>query len=238
MIRVVICDDNEQDRFCLWSMLKNCALPLEIAEYAGADALLEDIETGNAQFDLYFLDIYLSGISGVEAARRIRDADGNALLVFVSSSEEFYREAFDLYALNYLIKPVEQSKLDTVMKKAVDELSQLREQLLPITSHGHTYLLRYDEIEYIFSRNHALYFHMTSGEEKSCYGKLDDVALQLKSDVFVRCHQSYIVNLAHVSEHMPGNFCMKDTVVPISRAYSNAAQTALHRYLFNIFDEN
>ena len=238
MIRVVICDDNEQDRFRLWSMLKNCALPLEIAEYSSADALLGDVEMGNAQFDLYFLDIYLSGINGVEAARRIRNADGNALPVFVSSSEEFYREAFDLYVLNYLIKPVKPNQLDAVMKKAVDELSRLQERLLPVTSHGRTYLLRYDEIEYIFSRNHALYFHMTNGEEKSCYGKLDDVASQLKSDAFARCHQSYIVNLAHVLEHMPGNFRMKDTVVPISRSYANAAQTALYRYLFNIFDEN
>ena len=238
MIRVAICDDNERDRFHLWSMLKNCALPLQIAEYSSADALLWDIETGSARFDLYFLDIYLSGLSGVDAARRIRETDRSALLVFVSSSEEFYRDAFDLYALNYLIKPVDRDKLEPVMKKAVDELSRLQERLLPVTSHGRTYLLRYDEIEYIFSRNHALYFHMTNGEEKSCYGKLDDVASQLKSDAFARCHQSYIVNLAHVLEHMPGNFRMKDTVVPISRSYANAAQTALYRYLFNIFDEN
>ena len=64
--------------------------------------LLWDFESG-IHFDLFFLDIFMEGIIGIETAKRIRIINPNALLIFVSSSNDFYRESYDLYAFNYLI---------------------------------------------------------------------------------------------------------------------------------------
>lgn len=238
MIRVALCDDTAADRIHLRSLLKNCAFPLEITEYSSGDELIWDVETEKVRFDIYLLDIYLTGISGVETAQRLRAVDDRALLIFTSTSEEFYREAFDVYALNYLVKPVEQGALDTAMRKAADELERQREKVLIISSRGRTQILRHDDIEYISSANHSLCFHMRGGEEHSSYGKLDTIAEQLTVDSFVRCHQSYIVNLLHVTGHAPKKFYIRDVTIPVSRSYAVQAQEALNRYLFGIFEKN
>lgn len=237
MIRVAICDDNEFDLSRLRTALANCGIPLAITEYTSGETLLWDVETEKACFDIYLLDIYLTGINGVEIARRIRVLDEQALLVFVSSSEDFYREAFDVYALYYLLKPVEQAALNALMKKATLGMERQRKMTLPITYRGRTSVLRYDEIEYISSANHALCFHLRDGGERRCYGKLDEIISQLKSGSFIRCHQSYIVNLRYVLERVVEGFRMQHTVVPISRAYAEEAQEAFNQYLFGAFEQ-
>ncbi len=238
MIRVAICDDNSLDLSHLRTMLQKCEVPLTVVEYANGENLLWDVETETERFDLYLLDIYLSGVSGVEAAGRIRAMDEHAMLVFVSVSDDFYREAFDLYAFQYLIKPVEQEALESVLKKAAEEMRRQREMVLSITYRGRTSVLRYDEIEFISSSNRMLCFHLRDGGERMCYGKLDEIAARLKSEEFVRCHQSYIINLRYVLERVAEGFRMKNVIIPISRSFAEEAQTALNQYLFGVFESS
>lgn len=236
MIRVAICDDNVSDLARLRTMLEGCGLSLTITDYACGENLLWDVETEKARFDIYLLDIYLEGISGVEAARRIRAKDGCAALIFVSSSDSYYRDAFDLFATNYLIKPLKQTALNTVMMKAAEGIRRQRDLILPITYRGCTYVLKQKDIEYISSSNRMLSFYMVSGEEHVCYGKMDQITAQLKSGDFVRCHQSYIINLRYVLERTSNGLLIGNTVIPISRSYAEEAEAAVNRYLFSAFD--
>lgn len=236
MMRVAICDTDAPERARLHAMLNRCPASLEISEYADAEALMWDVETGKAHFDLYLLDICLPDLDGLEAARRIRGMDSEAALVFFSSSEEFYREAFEVYALNYFLKPVEQETLDVMVAYASKRLQERQERTLTINYRGHTHVLRYENIEYISSSNHTLLFRLHNGEERRCYDKLDKVDAQLDHDVFVRCHQSHIINLRYVRDRIPNGFRMTNTVIPISRTYTVTAQKALNRYLLGIFE--
>lgn len=236
MIRAAICDDNKFDLAHLRSLLENCGIPLEIAEYADAENLLWDIETEKAAFDIYLLDIYLSGASGMEAARRLRAMDEHSVLIFVTASRDFYQEAFDVYALYYLVKPATQETLNALMERVAARMEHQRQAVLPISYRGRTCILRHDEIEYISSSNHTLCFHLHGGEERICYGKLDEVVAQLSSGSFTRCHQSYIVNLQYVRERVADGFRMGNAVIPISRSYSEEAQAALNQYLFGAFE--
>ncbi len=106
MIRIAICEDKDEDREALRNMLCHTKILCDFTEYTSAESLLFDIETNHKQFDLFLLDIYLPGQNGVEAARCIRAANPDAVIIFLSTSEEFYREAFDLFAFHYLIKTV------------------------------------------------------------------------------------------------------------------------------------
>lgn len=231
MIHAAICDDNAQDRAHLRALLSRCCPTLRLAEYDSAEALLWDIDSGKAQFELYFLEIHLPGLSGVEAARRLRAADEDAVLVFVTNSDGFYRDAFDVYALNYLLKPAAEETLCAVVENASRILRRRKERTLAVTCRGRVHLLRHESIEYISSSNHTVLFHLHTGEERVCYDRLDRIAERLNDEDFVRCHQSHIVNLRHVLELIPGGFRMAGTVIPISRAYAKAARHSLHRYL-------
>lgn len=240
-VNIAVCEDNNEDLTRLREALKQIKLPyaFDISEYRSAEELLWDVETGHKHFDIFFLDIYLGGMNGVEAARRIRAENKNSPLIFVSSSEDFYREAFDIYAFHYLIKPVDSDNLADVLERAVKTVDQSREEFLKITYRGKSSTLKYSDITHISSMNHALKYHMRDGSEYTSYGKLDDIASQIKSELFVRCHKSFIVNLAYVSEMTSGGFKTEDnSFIPISRTYSAAAKESYHRRLFGIFQDN
>lgn len=234
MIHIALCEDNREDLAHLHNILCQIKILCDFTEYTSAEPLLLDLETGQKKFDLFLLDIYLPGQNGVETARRIRELDQKAILIFLSSSEDFYREAFDLYAFHYLVKPITSDALKEVLEKAVNQISA-PEETLPITFRGQNTLLRHTDIIYIDSSNHALCFHMQDGSAYTSYGKLDEIQTQLASELFVRCHKSFIVNLIHVSRLTPEGFHIGDTLIPISRTYAAGAKESYRKRLFGIF---
>ncbi len=237
MIRIAVCEDKDEDMAHIRSMLCQTKILCDFTEYTSAESLLFDIETNQKQFDIFILDIYLSGQNGVEAARCIRAADRNAILIFLSSSAEFYREAFDLYAFQYLIKPVSLADLTEVLLKASERIAT-PEETLQISFRGQNTILRHADIMYISSSKHALCFHMQDGQEYISYGKLDELEAQLASELFVRCHKSFIANLLYVNRLTREGFYIDEALIPISRSYSADAKKSYHKRLFGIFQDN
>lgn len=237
MIHIAICEDKDEDLAHIRGLLCQIKILCDLTEYTSAESLLFDIETNQKRFDIYFLDIYLPGQNGVDAARHIRAADENAVLIFLTGSEEFYREAFSLYALNYLIKPVSLDDLTHVLQKALSQIAA-PEEMLQISFRGQNTILRQADIKYISSSNHVLCFHMKDGQEHTSYGRLDEPETQLASEMFVRCHKSFIVNLLYVNRLAREGFYIDDTLIPISRTHAANAKESYHRRLFGIFQDN
>lgn len=241
-VSIAVCEDNKNDmermRGILYNTNANLCGSLNVTEYKSAEALLWDVENERKQFDIFLMDIFLGEISGVEAARRIRGENENALLIFISSSEDFYREAFDVYAFHYLVKPLNTDIAVEVLEKAVRSIERSREEILTITYKGKCSLLKYSDITYISSMNHNLQYHMRDGSEYISYGKLDELAEQIRSELFVRCHKSFIVNLACVRELTAEGFHTESGLVPISRTYSASARESYRKRLFGIFQDS
>ncbi len=234
MIRIAVCEDNKRDLTHLHQILGQIEIPCDITEYETAESMLNDLEMCGKSFDLFLLDIYLPGLSGVEAAQRIRAKSKSALLVFLSTSEDFYREAFDLYAFQYLIKPVQKDSLSEVLQKAADIINR-PEETLRISFNGQDTILRQSDITYVSSSNHILLFHMQDGTEHTSYGKLDELQPQLAANFFVRCHKSFIVNIRYVTKLTKNGFYIEDTLIPISRNYAAGAKEGYKKLLFDIF---
>lgn len=237
MIQIAICEDKKEDLAHLRSMLCQMKILCELTEYTSAEPLLLDMETGRKKFDIFLIDIYLPGQNGVEAARRIREMDEKAVLIFLTVSEDFYREAFDLYAFQYLIKPVRFDELAEVLTKAAERISA-PEEILNVTFRGQSVVLRHADILYIDSSNHVLRFHMRDGQEYTSYGRLDEMQTKLASKLFVRCHKSFIVNLIHVDRMSREGFTIGGTLIPISRTYAADARDGYHKRLFGIFQDH
>ncbi len=234
MIRIAVCEDNIKDLAHLLHILSQIDILCDITEYEDAESMLHDIEANGRKFDLFLLDIYLPGITGVEAARRIRTQNRNALLVFLSTSEDFYREAFDLYAFHYLIKPVQENSLTEVLQKTSDIINR-PEETLRITFNGEDTILRQSDISYVSSSNHILHFHLQDGTRHTSYGKLDEMQPRLTEHCFIRCHKSFIVNIRHVTKLAKEGFYIEDTLIPISRTYTASARESYKKLLFDVF---
>lgn len=220
--RIVVCDDRLEDRGQLCTLLQELCPNAELETFTSGEALLWQLAEGK-RFDLFFLDIFMDGVSGIETARQIRSKDGDALIVFASTSDDFYRESYDLFAFHYLIKPITGEMLSPVVRRAVEQLQREEEQTILVNCNRQIHSLRISQLLYIASNNHNLYFHMIDGELFEIRGKLDDYIAKLPQTMFFRCHQSYVINLRHSTALTIDGFVLRNKVIPVSRSYQKEA---------------
>jgi DNA-binding LytR/AlgR family response regulator len=233
-LKIAICDDVSTDRDRLLTMIYEFNINYGCSTYDSGESLLWDLENGK-HFDIIFLDIFMNGINGVETAKRIRTENSNVHIIFVSSSDDFYRESYDLYAFNYLIKPLKKQKLNEVLDRAVTDLNKDSDQLIRFSYDNRLHTINCSQLLYLTSEKHNIYFHLLNNKKLKAYGKIDDFISQLPSKVFLRCHQSYIVNLKHVTQMTSSEFIIDEIKVPISRKYSTISKENYRNQMFGDF---
>lgn len=202
MLRFALCDDEESAHAALRETISTIpgyrrAADVRISEYRRGEDLLADVTEGYERFDLVFLDIYMDGITGVETARRLRAAKDRTPIVFLTTSPNFGVEAFEVEAAGYLLKPAGREKLSALLGKVLAPAYQPRVMLLCSRERRYFNL---GDILYAESFSHVVQLHLVSGEVVACSENLMELEKALADPRFLRCHQSYLVNLEHVKD--------------------------------------
>lgn len=116
-MNIAIIDDISTDAEALKnitvSYFEKKQIRAEICHFSSAEEFFEDYQPG--KFQILFLDIYMDGMTGMEAARRIRRQSDNCILVFVTTSGDFAVESYDVGASYYLLKPFQPEKLCSIL---------------------------------------------------------------------------------------------------------------------------
>lgn len=193
--RIAICDDEQMEVEKLSEIVNDwsarCGLPCEIHSFSSAEAFLFAYEDNKA-YDILLLDVEMKNITGIDLAKRIRDDNNHAEIVFITSHFEFVGEGYEVDALHYLIKPIAEAKLMDVLSRAAAKLS-VEPPYVVITCDGETVKLYESEILYIESFLHYLAVH-TKDKEYRIKGSMTSFETKL-SDDFFRVHRSYLVSL-------------------------------------------
>lgn len=125
MLRVAICDDEPEQIEILRGHLVRVSfrmnMEMRISHFSSAGELLESIR-GDAGYEIIFLDIRLPDINGIEAAKRIREKDRKALVVFVSGRTDYILKGYEARAFRYILKPVTEPVIADVVSKALREI--------------------------------------------------------------------------------------------------------------------
>lgn len=196
---IAICDDNPIDREIISMMLRDFSMQksmhLDITKYSSGLALLDDIQDGRC-FSIIFMDIYMEDILGIEAAYRLRNNlhyEGD--LVFLTATSKFAVDSYEVDASGYMIKPLNYEKFYAVMDKIV---SSYKVQTYPVRKHASIIHIPIDEILYIDSDNNKCTLHRKDGRLYTVYKKLDEIQEELPFSYFLRCHQSFLVNMDYI----------------------------------------
>lgn len=123
-MRIAICDDEPEIRNDIERKIRLLYPETEILLYEDGRTLLD----AEAPFDIVFLDIRMEGMNGMEAARALRAAGSDAVIIFVTALEEYVYEAFDVGAFHYLVKPLDRGKFYEVLSKAVTQCQNRRRE--------------------------------------------------------------------------------------------------------------
>lgn len=207
-MRIAICDDCQldidlfKDRISGFLRSKG-DYRYEISEYSAGYSLIEDVKEGK-WYDVIVLDMVLEKENGLEIANRLRDIGYNGNIIFWTGDNNYLREAFDIGAMQYAVKGRECGRI----YRAIDEiLSQMRDETLTFKFRGQINRLKYGEIEYIESRARICHIFATDNRCFVTACKLNDLEEKLSDKRFLRCHQSYLVNMDHI-QSAGDNFIM------------------------------
>lgn len=232
-MKIAICDDCRQDALHLQDMLNGMH---DTKIYADAEHLLADVKEDRMHYDLYLLDIYLEVMDGIELARELRHLDEYGAVCFISSSDAFYRDAYDVYALQYLLKPVQPEDMNRLLERVSRSLARNKEMSLYFKWRGKIGAIPYNKILYISSRAHTLFIHCEDGSIQECVGRLDEIADRVSDSVFCRCHQSYLVNIYCVDNLEGNELVVKGQGIPVSRRYFADVKKRYQEILFEEMD--
>lgn len=205
-MRIAVCDDDRPIREELIRLIQKQVSDADITEYRSGEELIH----AGADFDIYFLDIEMDSLSGMELARHIREQEGNSgkrsIIIFVTGYREYMEAAFDVNAFHYLVKPIDEEKFAEVFSRAWKEASVSYEQIkryIMVKSLGTQQKLFLKNIYYIESRNKKVIIH-TTNRTLEVYGKMEELENRLGSS-FYRCHRCYLVNMEKIAAYSADN---------------------------------
>lgn len=231
--QISICDDNLEDIKILTEALCAYDASFKISTYTDGESLLNDMLENKIVFDILFLDIYMPRLNGVATAAKIRDSMQEVKIIFISSSNEYYPEAYDVFAFNYLLKPLDPGKLNCILDQAFIGIDNERKNQISFSYKSINYRIFCIHIIYIESRDKIIYFHMKDKTTLQCYSKMDEILKQLPEESFIRCHQSYVVNTSNITEMVGDYFRIGPISISISKKYRKSSKDKYFSYLFN-----
>lgn len=232
-VKITICDDTQDNIASLSAALSAYDPSFEITSFTDGKALVDDMLDSCASPDILFLDIYMPGIDGIQTAQELRARNRDLKIIFISSSREHYLQAYEVFAFNYILKPFDRDRLYAVLGRALDELRKENGYKIRIQYKGVMQSVDCGDILYIESRDKQLMFHLAGGGAAQCYGKLDELISDLPEQSFIRCHQSYLVNISHITEMGEACFRVGKAMLSVSRKYLKPAKEQYYAYLFS-----
>ena len=198
MLKIAVCDDEPVFVEQISGRIKKYMPDVAIQGFFSSEELLSQGEV----FDIYFLDIQMEKMNGVETAKKLRELDEESVIVFITGAKEYVFEAFDVAALHYLIKPVDNGKLQEVLEKAKKEIEKkqgLKSRQIFIKTRNKNITLNVADILYFENEMRKIAIH-TKREIIRFYGIMS--ALEEKAgNSFYRCHRGYLVNMTYIAEY-------------------------------------
>jgi two-component system LytT family response regulator/two-component system response regulator LytT len=227
-LRVLVVDDEQLAREELCYQLEQLG-DIEVVAQAG-NGLEAITAVDKLEPDLVFLDIQMPGLNGFEVARRLGErTEEMPALVFVTAYDQHAIEAFEVNAVDYLLKPVEASRLEQALQRARrrieseraagpgagplnDQLErivkmmagrQIRREQVALKVGERFMLVQAEEIIYASLADESINIVTGQVSGTSNYRTLDDLHARLDPEVFWRVHRSHLVNINKIKEIVP-----------------------------------
>ena len=242
VLKAVVVDDEQLARDELGYLLGQLGGVEVIGQAGNGVEALSTID--RLQPDVVFLDVQMPGLTGFEVARRMVDTNAPSHIVFVTAYDQHAIEAFEVNAVDYLLKPVDPARLQLAVQRTRSRLASARplhdqiERIVQIVAErqgrrerlaikvGEKFMLVHaDEIVFASLVDEGLVVVTDQHNGTSNFRTLDELQERLDPSVFWRVHRSHLVNINKIKEIVPWfsrNYIlrMKDekvTEIPVSR---------------------
>lgn len=225
--KVAICDDSDADRRYIMDMVRSWASAagheVQIDGFPSAESFLFRY-AGESDYDILLLDIEMGAMDGVTMAKELRKSNDTVQIIFITGYSDYISEGYEVAALHYLMKPVNEEKLCLVLDRAAEKLAK-NERVLNFEVSGEMvrvpiYQIRYADVIGNYVTVHAL----TDVTVKMTLGELEK---QL-DERFYRVGRSALVNLTQISRVTRAEIRLNDgTAIPLPRGAYEGVNRAI-----------
>lgn len=225
--KVAICDDSDADRRYIMDMVRSWASAagheVQIDGFPSAESFLFRY-AGESDYDILLLDIEMGAMDGVTMAKELRKSNDTVQIIFITGYSDYISEGYEVAALHYLMKPVNEEKLCLVLDRAAEKLAK-NERVLNFEVSGEMvrvpiYQIRYADVLGNYVTIHAL----TDVTVKMTLGELEK---QL-DERFYRVGRSALVNLTQISRVTRAEIRLNDgTAIPLPRGAYEGVNRAI-----------
>ena len=200
MLRIAMVEDEpgfrEQLRGYLDRYSGEHGTELELTCFPDAQSLLDGYR---CEYDILFLDILMPELSGMDAARIIRRRDEDVVLVFITSLAQYAITAYDVGALDYMLKPLAYETFALKFSRVLRRVESRAGVWVTLSLPSGLKRVSTRDIYYVEVENHNLHYHTREGEIV-VRGTMQRAEQELGECQFAKCNHWYLVNLLHVTE--------------------------------------
>lgn len=218
-MNIAIVDDSKSQQKAIEVALKawadNARQSITLSIFESGESFIEALNTN--RYDLVFMDIYMTGINGIEASLSLRKHSMDTLLIFMTTSTEHMAQAFPCHAFDYILKPVDPQRLNKTLDEALKLLPE-NQPYLNVTFEKQNLCILYSDIISVLSSSNYCVINSAEKQYKvripfnSLSGELDGCSR------FFVINRGIIVNLDNVSKFDGSDCIMSDnSCLPVSR---------------------
>ncbi|MTD40444.1 response regulator [Erwinia sp. CPCC 100877] len=229
-MKIALCDDNQLEIGKIEAYLTTDNYQrYDFDFFSNGNKLLNHLRKMDTKYSIYFISIEMAKLNGIQLAQEIRKLDLEALIIFISNDDIHMSDAFKVQTFDYLLKPVSKEQLLLTMKRAKNYLNE-RNTYFDFSFDRKTILLTMNEIVYISKSGRIAYIHTIDTVYKT-YLTMADILKKLNTDLFVRTHGSYVLNLNYIVEIIKNEAFVKEfkngvhqgskLAIPISRKFKD-----------------
>lgn len=213
-MHLIIVEDLSFDQEKLADLIRaDCARQeehVDLSFYASGEDFLAHYRPRSC--DGLFLDILLGSLTGIEAARKVREAEPRLPIIFTTTERDYAVDGFSVHATDYLIKPVTQERVSWCMDRLREYLAEPSSiSLLEISGRGHSAPVDVplDHILYAQCFDHNIQVHTASGIYRIRQSFQDFTAQLPHTGRFYVCGRGLMVNLSHVARVLDNELQLK-----------------------------
>ncbi|WP_304507818.1 LytR/AlgR family response regulator transcription factor [Anaerotignum sp.] len=212
-MKIAIVDDERPSRSELRHLITHCLPEAEIMEASSGEEAMELFL--KEDFDLIFMDINLGDIDGTTLAAMAKKAQPKVEIVFATAYNSYAEKAFDIDALNYILKPFDPKRIEQTVQRYMKKCNKenngremaKEEEKSPISKISincdkKMILVDISDIVYIETGKRACILH-AKGKSFTAACSMNSFEERLKENGFFRIHKSYLINLKYVIEIYP-----------------------------------
>lgn len=228
MYRIAICEDEKvffeaQEKACR-DIFDNLNLEYRITTFDNSKDFLTAFSVEHKRYDLILMDIVMDGTNGMELARTVRESDREVTIIFITSSRDYALQGYDVNALHYLLKPIDIDVLERLIVS--DYHNKFQNSYLVVKSGAQNLRIHLKDIYALETVGRRV--EITLPDRKQYYsGKMVDLLDELPKNQFIRCHQSFAININNIRELTnQAAVTLNGKIVPVSRTFKRDVQKA------------